>query len=128
MNFVARFCPSKLRLMTSTAVCALIAAGSLIAPAAAQDRTAWLKDNETTTMTGYLLPGENIYGLCDTDCSDMDLFLYNEMGVMVDSNTLDGAFPIVTAPYEGTFVIEIAVPSCTHGAGCSVSISSDQGF
>lgn len=118
----------KIRILAGTIACTLIALSSDISPAAAEDRTAWLKDNQTTTMTGYLLQGEDIYGLCDQDCNNIDLFLFNEMGVMVDSDQQEDTFPIVTAPYEGTFVIEVSMPSCTHGAGCSVSLSSDQGF
>ncbi|MEL7353697.1 MAG: hypothetical protein AAF171_16930 [Cyanobacteria bacterium P01_A01_bin.116] len=101
---------------------------STMGPAIAQNRTAWLKDNETTTMTGYLLQGEDISALCDEDCNDINLFLFNEMGVMVDSDNQIDATPIVTAPYEGTFVVEVSMPSCVHGAGCSVSLSSDHGF
>ncbi len=118
----------RLRILAGSIACTVMALSSAISPAVAQDRTAWLKDNQTTTMTGYLLQGEDIYGLCDTDCNDINLSLYNEMGVMVDADNRADAFPIVTAPYEGTFVIEVSMPSCTHGAGCSVAVHSDQGF
>ncbi|MEM6448679.1 MAG: hypothetical protein AAF703_00020 [Cyanobacteria bacterium P01_D01_bin.105] len=104
-----------------------VVAGAL-SPVLAQEHSSWIEDNETKKVTGYLLQGESVSGLCDEDCSDLDLFLYNEMGVMVDSDDGADANPIVTAPYEGTFVVEVAVPSCTHWAGCAVSIRSDQGF
>ena len=97
-------------------------------PAIAQEHRSWIEDNETKKITGYLLQGESVSGLCDEDCSNMDLFLYNEMGVMVDSDDGIDANPIVTAPYEGTFVVEVSVPSCSHWAGCAVSVRSDQGF
>lgn len=116
------------RRVLSTLACASVAFIGAVSPAIAQDRTAWLRDNETTTMTGYLLQGEDLYAICDEDCSDLDLYLYNEMGVMVDADDEVDSFPIVTAPYEGTFVVEVAMPSCNHGAGCSVSLSSDHGF
>ena len=99
-----------------------------VSPAMAQEHSSWIEDNETKKITGYLLQGESVSGLCDEDCSNMDLFLYNEMGVMVDSDRNADANPIVTAPYEGTFVVEVSVPSCEHWAGCAVSIRSDQGF
>lgn len=114
--------------LLGTVACASVAWAGVVSPAMAQDRTAWLRDNESTTMTGYLLQGEDVYALCDEDCSDLDLILYNEMGVMVDTDEQLDSFPIVTAPYEGTFIVEIAMPSCLHSAGCSVSLSSDYGF
>lgn len=119
---------SKIRTIASTAIFTSITVITIVSPAAAQDRTAWIKDNETVTMTGYLMQGEDIYGLCDDDCNDINMFLYNEMGVMVDSDNQINAYPIVTAPYDGTFVIEVTMPSCTHGVGCSISLNSDQGF
>jgi len=111
-----------------TVACVSVAWAGAMSPAIAQDRTAWLRDNESTTMTGYLLQGEDVYALCDEDCSDLDLILFNEMGVMVDTDEQLDSFPIVTAPYEGTFIVEISMPSCVHSAGCAVSLSSDYGF
>lgn len=109
-------------------VSALFVVAGAFSPAMAQEHSSWIEDNETKKITGYLLQGESVSGLCDEDCSDLDLFLYNEMGVMVDSDDGIDANPIVTAPYEGTFVVEVAVPSCSHWAGCAVSVRSDQGF
>lgn len=96
--------------------------------AIAQEHSSWIEDNETKRITGYLLQGESVSGLCDEDCADLDLFLFNEEGVMVDSDDGIDTSPIVTAPYEGTFVVEVSVPSCSHWAGCEVSVRSDQGF
>ncbi|MFK8186716.1 MAG: hypothetical protein AB8B99_25350 [Phormidesmis sp.] len=120
--------PSSLRVMMMSGVSAVFMISGAFIPAMAQEHSSWIEDNETKKITGYLLQGESVSGLCDEDCSDLDLFLYNEMGVMVDSDDGIDANPIVTAPYEGTFVVEVAVPSCTHWAGCAVSIRSDQGF
>ena len=105
-----------------------IVLASSVSPAIAQNRTAWLQDNGSTKITGYLLEGESIQGLCDSACKDLDLFLYNEMGLLVDSDEAIDPMPLVSAPYEGTFAIELSMPSCTHWAGCSASISSDYGF
>ena len=85
-------------------------------------------DNGATTVTGFFLQGESIYANCDEDCMDLDLYLYTEMGVLVDSDIEEDSFPIVTAPYDGNFAIEVTMPSCVHSAGCSASISSDHGF
>ena len=97
-------------------------------PAIAQDQTVWLRDNEETTVTGYFLQGEDIFASCDDDCNDVDLFLFNEMGVMVAADDATNTFPSVTAPYEGTFVLRVNVPSCNHGAGCSVARSRAGGL
>ncbi|MEL6602582.1 MAG: hypothetical protein AAFP20_05075 [Cyanobacteria bacterium J06614_10] len=117
-----------LRVLASTVACASVAFVGMISPAFAQDRTIWLRDNETTTITGYFLQGEDVYASCDQDCMDLDLFLYNEMGVLVDSDEAVDSFPIVTAPYEGTFSVQVSMPSCTHAAGCGATVSSDFGF
>lgn len=136
MSFLSKFlllkCSASVSVSTrrllGTVACVSVAWAGVVSPAMAQDRTAWLRDNESTKMTGYLLQGEDVYALCDEDCSDLDLILYNEMGVMVDTDEQMDSFPIVTAPYEGTFIVEVAMPSCIHSAGCAVSLSSDYGF
>lgn len=119
---------SNIRSIATTLACASIALVGIVSPAFAQDRTIWLNDNGQTTVSGYFLRGEDIYASCDEDCMDLDLFLYNEMGVLVDSDDALDSFPILTAPYEGTFSVQVTMPSCTHSAGCSVSLSSDYGF
>ena len=113
--------------MANLLVGAVVAAMGIAAPAIAQ-QTVWLGDNEETSVTGYFLEGEDIYASCDEDCLDVNLFLFNEMGVLIDGDEETDAFPIVTAPYEGTFVVKVNMPSCQHAAGCSVSIESDYGF
>ncbi|NJK72043.1 MAG: hypothetical protein HC926_01095 [Synechococcaceae cyanobacterium SM2_3_60] len=102
------------------------AVGSL--PAAAQDRSLWLYNGESTTVYGYFLAGEGIYGSCDYDCYDLDLYLYDSTGRLVDSDTLLDSIPIVNAPYTGNFEIQVTMPNCSHSAGCAVEVSSDYGF
>ena len=105
-----------------------VVAVSSMSSAVAQNRTAWLQDNGSTRITGYLLKGESIQGVCDRACRDLNLFLYDEMGLLVDSDEAIDPMPLVSAPYEGTFAIELSMPTCTHWAGCSASVSSDYGF
>ncbi len=105
-----------------------VALGSVVSPALAQERTVWLQDEEMATMTGYLLEGENVYADCDEDCSDLDLFLYSDADKLVDSDEALDAFPVLTAPYEGTFSVVVAMPGCNHVSGCSASVRSDYGF
>ncbi|MEL6490893.1 MAG: hypothetical protein ABG776_11440 [Cyanobacteria bacterium J06555_13] len=116
------------RTVATTLACASAALMGMVSPALAQSRTVWLNDNGATTVTGFFLQGESIYANCDEDCMDLDLYLYTEMGVLVDSDIEEDSFPIVTAPYDGNFAIEVTMPSCVHSAGCSASISSDHGF
>lgn len=119
---------AKLRTAVTSMACASVALLSIMGPAFAESRTVWLNDNEETTVTGYFMQGESIYAECDEDCMDLDMYLYTELGVLVDSDEEYDAFPILTAPYEGTFSVKVTMPSCTHSAGCSASISSDFGF
>jgi hypothetical protein len=119
---------SKLFKLFGSVAAASVAFGSLVSPAMAQERTVWLRDEEMVTMTGYLLKGENVYADCDEDCSDLDLFLYNEFDKLVASDDELDAFPVVTAPYEGTFSLVVTMPSCNHVSGCSASVRSDYGF
>ena len=119
---------SNLRALATSMACASVALIGIVSPAVAQSRTVWLDDNGQTTVTGYFLQGEDIYAECDEDCMDLDLYLYTELGVLVDSDEEIDAFPIITAPYDGTFSVKVTMPSCTHSAGCSASISSDHGF
>jgi len=117
-----------LRLVASTLTGATLALTALISPAIAQERTVWLQDNETTKITGYFVQGEEIFASCDEDCMDLNLFLFNEMGAMVAADDSVDAYPVVTAPYDGTFAIEVSMPTCTHGAGCNATVSSDVSF
>lgn len=119
---------AKMRTLATSVACASVALFGIIAPAVAQNRTVWLNDNGQTTVTGYFMQGESIYADCDEDCMDLDLYLYNELGVLVDSDDAYDAYPILTAPYEGTFSVQVTMPSCRHSAGCSASISSEYGF
>ena len=123
MTFLSRF-----GLPFSAVSLAVVAIATTANSAIAQDRNLWLTDNQSTLLQGYFLQGEDIYAICDEDCQDLDLFLYDINGTLVDADEALDAFPIVTAPYEGTFSIKIFMPSCNHRAGCAASISSEYGF
>lgn len=99
-----------------------------IEEAIAQDRSLWLTDDSQATLQGYFLQNEDIFAFCDEDCHDIDLFLYNRQGTLIDSDDATDAFPVVTAPYDGKFSVKVTVPDCSHSLGCAVSISSDFGF
>ncbi len=125
---------SKVKAALSTIAFVSVAALGTTNPAAAQDRTGLLSTDESSMMTGYLYEGESVYAICDEDCSDINLYLYNEDGSAVydeyGNAVLDvatDAFPVVTAPYEGTYRIEAYMSACSTSV-CSISISSDNGF
>ena len=115
----------------TVAFSALIAGSALLGlqaeEAKAQSRELWMYDNQTATVSGYFLAGESIYGACDIDCSDMDLFLYDGSS-LISEDSLGDDFPIVTAPYEGYFTLQVSMYSCHHVQGCAVAIDSDHGF
>jgi hypothetical protein len=96
MSFSSPF-SSKLRTFVGSAACVAVALGSIVSPALAQERSIWLADGELVTMTGYLLEGENVYADCDEDCSDLDLFLYNDVDKLVSADEALDSFPVVTA-------------------------------
>ncbi|MEN8445567.1 MAG: hypothetical protein ABG776_11205 [Cyanobacteria bacterium J06555_13] len=117
----------KLRTLATTTACATVAVAGLVSPALAQDRTDWLTPGGTTNTSGVFSEGENIYGTCDSDCTDLDMYLYDGYGNLVAEDTELDAYPIVTAPYTGEFYIEVTMPSC-YAEACYVEVSSDYGF
>jgi hypothetical protein len=88
----------------------------------------WLMDDDTYVLTGQFYGNESIFGVCDIDCNDLDINLYDTNGSLVSSDTLIDNVPIVVAPYEGIFNVEVIMTSCTHPSGCAAQIDSDYGF
>ncbi|WP_008311510.1 hypothetical protein [Leptolyngbya sp. PCC 6406] len=96
--------------------------------AQAQSRMDWLSSGESVTYEGYLFTDENVYGICDDNCSDLDIYLYDAgSGELVSSDTLVDNLPIVTAPYEGNFLIQVVMVDCLASA-CETATDSDTGF
>ena len=117
-----------LRRVAGLVSCGAITAMGLVNPAMAANHELWLYDGDSTTLSGYFLEGERIYGDCDEDCYDLDLHLYSTSGSLVDSDIELDSYPIVSAPYDGYFEVEVSMPSCDHGSGCAASVNSDYGF
>lgn len=117
----------KLRTLTTTAACTAVAVAGLASPAFSQDRTDWLTSGGITNTSGVFSEGESIYGSCDDDCTDLDMYLYDSDGNVVSQDIEPDAYPIVTAPYSGEFYIEVTMPVCNAEA-CFVEVSSDYGF
>ncbi len=105
-----------------------IAVASSAAIAQAQSRVDWLSSGENIMYDGYLYDGEAVNATCDDDCYDIDLFLYDaETGDLVASDTLEDAIPVVIAPYEGDFLIEVVMAGCSLEP-CETWTDSEAGF
>jgi hypothetical protein len=88
----------------------------------------WLMNGDTQVLTGQFYANESIFGVCDVDCNDLDINLYDTSGALISSDTLTDNVPIVIAPYEGIFNVEVIMTSCTHSSGCAAQVDSDYGF
>lgn len=88
----------------------------------------FLEEGESTSFSAYFLAGEDIFASCDEDCGDVDLYLYTPSGRLVDSDTLDDDFPIVTAPKDGDYRVKVTMFDCDFSLGCVADIDSDEGF
>lgn len=94
----------------------------------AQSRTAVLASGDSETYEGYFVANEDIYASCDANCQDLDLYLYDAFtGELIASNTLVDANPVVTAPYDGDFLVETAMITCSAST-CQAWTDSDHGF
>ena len=99
------------------------------APEAPQAAAAARFSTGPQTFTGALNAGQSrsynvglnantsymIVGQCDTDCSDIDMWLYDENGNMIDSDTLDDDVPVleVTPIRSAQFSVRIEMFTCT---------------
>ena len=56
-----------------------------------------------------------IVGVCDTDCSDVDLTLYDANSKQLDQDVLEDDVPVVaiTPTSTGTYFVEVAMITCT---------------
>ncbi len=88
----------------------------------------WLNQGGKQLLTGQFYANERIYGTCDSDCRDLDLNLYSTDGTLVSGDVLTDDFPIVVAPYNGTFTVEVIMHNCNHSSGCAAQIDSEYGF
>ncbi|HSM84455.1 MAG TPA: hypothetical protein VLS96_22400 [Nodosilinea sp.] len=105
-----------------------MAVASTATIAQAQSRVDWLSTGEEVTYDGYLLADEAVYASCDDNCGDIDLYLYDAAsGDLVATDDLLDAIPVVVAPYEGDFFIQVVMASCS-AEPCETWTDSDAGF
>ena len=80
-------------------------------------------------FTGSLDKGENefvsvrldigteyqLMGACDTDCSDLDLVLYDSNGREIDNDLQMDDYPVVsvTPSHSGTYRVKVIMANCT---------------
>jgi hypothetical protein len=88
----------------------------------------WLYQGGKQILTGQFYRNERIFGTCDVDCRDLDLKLYSTDGRLVAEDVLTDDFPVIVAPYDGIFTVEVVMHNCSHSAGCAAQIDSDYGF
>ncbi|KAB8334644.1 hypothetical protein SD80_009830 [Scytonema tolypothrichoides VB-61278] len=67
-------------------------------------------------LTINLRAGEQygIIGVCDEDCQDLDITLYNDRGQVIAADTDDDDIPAVsvTPTRSGTYRVKVDLPSC----------------
>jgi hypothetical protein len=75
-----------------------------------------LTDNSQESVTIDLSGGVSygIVGVCDSDCRDLDLKLYDENGNEIAVDTSEDDIPVVTVTpqWDGPFTISVQMPSC----------------
>jgi hypothetical protein len=113
-------------LAASTAASTIVTTASSAAANTAHDL--WLNHGDSYTLTGQFYANETIFGVCDVDCSDLDINLYDSTGSLVSSDTLTDDTPVVVAPYNGVYSVEVIMTSCSHVSGCAAQVDSAHGF
>lgn len=77
-----------------------------------------LKDDATERVTLRLGSGNSqVVGLCDNDCSDIDLAVFDANGKKVDEDVADDDYPVVSVAPTGNAVYTVVVTM----AACSNS-------
>jgi hypothetical protein len=81
-----------------------------------QPYTGRLRDNTYTDVTYTLQRGVPyaLVGVCDNDCPDLDLKLYDENYNLIDADTQPDATPVieVTPKWTGVFHVRVIMSRC----------------
>jgi len=76
-----------------------------------------LRDDETDSFTVNLKTGSEykLFGVCDTDCGDIEMWLYDENGNEIDKDVSDDDVPVVEVnpSWTGEFRIKIKMYDCS---------------
>lgn len=81
-----------------------------------------VKDGDYTTITYTLLRGNSykIVGVCDNQCSDLDLELRDDGSNLIERDSASDDIPIVevTPRRDGKFTLKVSMRDCSSSAGC----------
>lgn len=81
------------------------------------ERHGTLSAGESIRHEVYVSSGRNYFasGVCDNDCSDIDLAIYDKFGNEVGADTQADDFPLVPfrASYTGTYYVEVRMWQCS---------------
>ena len=84
-----------------------------------EDNTRWMNTGESFRTEVYLFQDEPIAGTCSNDCYDVDLTLYEISAKrIVAKDHGNTTTPMVNAPYEGSFVLQVGMENCARSGGC----------
>lgn len=76
-----------------------------------------LNEDEEDSWTFYFEGGYDykLVGVCDEDCDDIDMAIYDDKGRLLDEDVLDDDFPIVdlTNARSGSYTVELDMYSCS---------------
>jgi len=80
--------------------------------------TVSLRNNTYQDIKYNLEAGETyvFVGVCDNDCSNMHLQLFDGYGKLIDSDTERGGYPVVTTSvgHGGAFYLRVIMHGCAH--------------
>lgn len=86
-----------------------------------------LRSNYTQDVTYYLNAGNtyHIFGVCDEDCSDIDLYFYDGNGNLITKDTGIDGYPLlqVYVSRSGSYRIKVRMFSCSTIA-CRYGLSA----
>lgn len=109
------------RSLAATAVLSSLALVGMASNAKAEDL--WMLSGDSQVLEVYLGADQIVTGVCDSDCYDLDLHLFDVDGNLVSQDVATDAAPIVAAPWEGTFYLQVDMVNCAHPSGCGVSVN-----
>jgi hypothetical protein len=83
------------------------------------------RTSDDVTMTLHAGVTYKLVGKCDADCLDLDFALFDRFGTLLDSDTLDDDYPVVTVTPRRTetYRLRVSVHSCrTRDCGWGVVV------
>ncbi len=87
-----------------------------------------LKNGESTTLevTLNLDRSYRLVGVCDQQCADMDMKLYNSGGALVDEDTSTDDIPLVDVSprVSGSYTMKVTMADCSNATyGCYYGVT-----